>query len=149
MTTQRVCTALLLALIGVGCSDPLGPPPDQIVGSWTSTGFEFISKEGLGRVDAAAQGYRADMTLAPDRTGSLVFTLPSTPGWSWVGPWEIDGDLFRLGGQGADIVLKSGTLRLTGFDALYDFDADTELDPAKMNLVLVRPGPARTTAPQS
>ena len=39
-------------------------------------------------------------------------------------------------GQGADISLDGGDLRLTGFDAAYDFNADGTEEPAKLNLVL-------------
>jgi hypothetical protein len=67
-----------------------------------------------------------------------VVTPVGAPGWTWSGPWEVDGDLFRLGGQGADVELTDGELRLTGFDGAYDFDGDATVEPAKLNLTLGR-----------
>ncbi len=51
--------------------------------------------------------------------------------------WEVDGDLFRIAGQGADVALSGGSLRLDGFDGVYDFDGDGTPEPAKLNFVMV------------
>lgn len=140
----------LLAGCVAACSgDDLGPPPADLVGSWASISFEFVSKEGLGHVDADARGWSASMLLDADRTGTLAFHDPTDTGWTWTGAWEVDGDLFRISGQGADISLRSGRLTLTGFDGGYDFDADGERDPAKINLVLLRAPRRDDSAPHA
>jgi hypothetical protein len=44
-------------------------------------------------------------------------------------------ETYSVSGQGADISLSGGQLRLRGFDRVYDFNGDTTVEPAKLNLV--------------
>jgi hypothetical protein len=132
--------SLMICLWGaIGChKDSLGPAPDEIVGVWHTTKIEFVSKEGLGTVEVAKSGWKGTLTLNADRTGELFMEPQGFDSWQWSGQWEIDGDLFRIGGQGADIKLQQGTLELSGFDGVYDFNNDSLPDRAKFNLVLVK-----------
>ncbi len=129
------CGLVLSVACGGGVS---GPSESSLVGTWHATKMEYISKAGGGQVELVSQGWAAVLSLDADRTGTLAVTPAALPAWSWTGVWEVDGDLFRIAGQGADITLSGGTLRLNGFDGVYDFDGDGTPDPAKLNLVLVQ-----------
>jgi hypothetical protein len=138
MTSLRF-PLFLLALGLPACSgDVTGPPEDSIIGTWQATEIVFLSKTGLGSAEVAVLGWTATLTLEGDHTGVLAMQPAGLPAWQWTGPWEVDGDLFRISGQGADIVLDGGALRLSGFDGVYDFDVDGTPDPAKFNLTLTR-----------
>ncbi len=132
--------AILLACFApAGCGDDeLGPPEDDLVGTWNATAIEFVGKAGQGAADALATGWSARLTLAADNTGELSVTRSDATSWTWPGSWEVDADLFRIAGQGADISLNDGNLRLAGFDSAYDFDDDGTEEPSKLNLVLRR-----------
>ncbi len=131
--------ALMLVLLATfGCKDKLGPESSEIVGTWTATKIEYVGKAGQGTINATNEGWAATLTLNADHTGDLAVTPKDADTWHWAGAWEIDGDLFRIAGQGADIQLSGSTLSLSGFDGGYDFDDDSTLDPAKLNLVLVK-----------
>jgi hypothetical protein len=127
----------LVALAMCGCGNSIvSPPPQSLVGTWHVTRFEFVSKTGMGTAEVVGRGWSATLTLSADLTGSLdVVPVGGLP-WGWAGAWEVDGDLFRLAGQGADVELDGRTLRLSGFDGQYDFDGDGAADPAKFNLTL-------------
>jgi hypothetical protein len=137
----HIITAVIVSLLicswgAVGChKDALGPEPNEIVGVWHTTKIEFVSKEGLGTVEVTKSGWQGTLTLNADRTGELLMESQGYDTWHWSGQWEIDGDLFRIAGQGADIKLEKGTLKLSGFDGVYDFNNDDELDRAKLELV--------------
>jgi hypothetical protein len=137
---MRGCLALA-ALLAVACAagcgkDDIGPPETDLVGAWHAVTIGFMGKAGQGTADAAAAGWTASLTLASDNTGTLLVTRNDSSSWSWGGAWEVDGDLFRIAGQGADIGLSGGDLRLSGFDSAYDFNTDGTEEPAKLNLVL-------------
>jgi hypothetical protein len=100
--------------------------------------MEYVSKADGSRVEVVGMGWGATLTLEEDRSGILAVTPATTMSWSWSGTWEVDGDLFRLAGQGADVEVDGNTLRLTGFDHAYDFDGDGADQPAKLNFVMVR-----------
>lgn len=142
-THRSICYFCLLALLAatffimnsVGCKDKLGPEPSEIYGFWTATKVEYVGKAGQGTVNATDAGWTATLTLNSDNTGDLAVTPKDDDTWHWAGAWEIDGDLFRIVGQGADVQLSGSTLYLTGFDGSYDFNDDSELEPAKLNLV--------------
>ncbi len=134
----RLLTATILVVGLVGCKDKLGPEPSEIYGFWTATKVEYVGKAGQGTVNASNAGWTATLTLNADNTGDLAVTPGDDDTWHWAGAWEIDGDLFRIVGQGADIQLSGSTLYLTGFDGSYDFNNDSELEPAKLNLVMVK-----------
>ncbi len=141
ISTRRfvaVLTATFLTIGSVGCKDKLGPEPAEIYGFWTATKVEYVGKAGQGTINASSAGWTATLTLNADNTGDLAVTPKDDDTWHWTGAWEIDGDLFRIVGQGADIQLSGSTLYLTGFDSSYDFNNDSELEPAKLNLVLVK-----------
>lgn len=131
----QLCTAAVLVACGGGVS---GPSESSLVGAWHATKMEYVSKAGAGQVELVIQGWAAVLTLDADRTGTLTVTPATLPAWSWTGAWEVDGDLFRIAGQGADIALSEGSLRLNGFDGGYDFDADGTPEPAKINFVMVQ-----------
>lgn len=133
-----VLMATFLLTGSIGCKDKLGPESSEIVGIWTATKIEFVGKAGQGTVNATNEGWTATLTLNADNTGDLAVTPKDTDTWHWAGAWEIDGDLFRIVGQGADIQLSGSTLYLNGFDGSYDFNGDSEPEPAKWNLVLVK-----------
>jgi len=132
--------SLMICLWGIaGChKDALGPEPNEIIGIWYTTKIEFVSREGLGTVEVSKSGWKGTLTLNADRTGELLIEPQGIDSWRWSGQWEIDGDLFRIAGQGADIKLRQGTLELSGFDGVYDFNNDSEPDRAKFNLALVK-----------
>jgi hypothetical protein len=133
-TAYSICLSVIF-----GChKDALGPEPNEVVGVWHTTKIEFVSKDGLGTVEVGKSGWKATLTLNADRTGELLMEPQGFDSWQWFGAWEIDGDLFRIAGQGADINLAKGTLNLTGFDGAYDFNDDGEAERAKFNLVLVK-----------
>jgi hypothetical protein len=131
-----MCAVVTLGLCGCGGGGIVSPPPETLVGTWHATRFEYVSKAGLGTVEMVRQGWAATLVLSADQTGELVVVPQGRDPWGWAGSWEVDGDLFRIAGQGADVQLEGSTLRLTGFDGVYDFDADGAVDPAKFNLVL-------------
>lgn len=132
-----VFVALLAVACVAGCGkDELGPPEQDLVGTWNAVTIEFVGKSGQGTVDASALGWTASLTLASDNSGVLLMTRHDSSSWNWTGAWEVDGDIFRIAGQGADISLGGGDLRLDGFDSAYDFNADGTGEPAKLNLVL-------------
>lgn len=131
-------TMMMLLIATIGCKDKLGPEPSEVYGLWTATKIEYVGKSGQGTVNATDAGWTATLTLNSDNTGDLAVTPKDAETWHWAGDWEIDGDLFRIVGQGADIQLSGSTLYLTGFDGGYDFDSDSQLDPAKLNLVMVK-----------
>ncbi len=133
-----VLTAMLFIMSSVGCKDKLGPEPSEIYGFWTATKVEFVGKAGQGTVNATDAGWTATLTLNADNTGDLAVTPKDADTWHWAGAWEIDGDLLRIVGQGADVQLSGSTLYLTGFDGSYDFNNDSEIEPAKLNLVMVK-----------
>jgi hypothetical protein len=139
-TIALAAVALLVcACVISGCQkDAIGPEPDKIVGVWHTTKIEFVSKEGLGTVEVGKLGWKGTLTLNADRTGVLLMEPKDSDSWQWAGAWEIDGDLFRIAGQGADIKLEKGTLQLSGFDGVYDFNSDGTDDRAKFNLTLVK-----------
>lgn len=128
----------LMQLAINGCKDKLGPESSEIVGFWTATKIEYVGKAGQGTINAMEAGWSATLTLNADHTGDLAVTPGDDDTWHWAGAWEIDGDLFRIVGQGADIRLSGSTLYLTGFDGSYDFNGDSQLDPAKLNLAFVK-----------
>jgi hypothetical protein len=137
--TAAIFSLLICQLGVVGChKDTLGPEPNEIVGVWHTTKIEFVSKDGLGTVEVSKSGWKGTLTLNADRTGELLMEPQGFDSWRWSGQWEIDGDLFRIAGQGADIKLEKGTLQLSGFDGVYDFNSDGEPERAKFNLVLVK-----------
>lgn len=127
-----------LALFGCGGGDVSGPSTTELVGTWNATKIEFVGKAGEGTVDAFPLGWTASLDLAADMSGELTVTRADASFWSWQGAWEVDGDLFRIAGQGADVSLVGDTLFLNGFDAAYDFDGDGLAEPAKLNLALKR-----------
>jgi hypothetical protein len=133
-----VGAVVTLGLCGCGGGDIEGPPPATLVGTWHATRFEYVSKSGLGSAEVVGRGWTATLVLNADQTGELSATPQGLDPWSWAGAWEVAGDLFRIAGQGADVQLEGNTLRLTGFDGAYDFDADGTADPAKFNLVLTK-----------
>ncbi len=133
-----VLMATFLILHLVGCKDKLGPEPSEIYGFWTATKIEYVGKAGQGTVNASDAGWTATLTLNADKTGDLAVTPKDADTWHWAGAWEIDGDLFRIVGQGAEIQHSGSTLYLTGFDGSYDFNGDSEIEPAKLNLVMVK-----------
>ena len=129
-----------LGFVGlVGCAGEVaGPKESSLVGSWHATSMEYISKADGSRVEVVGMGWSATLALEEDHSGMLEITPADTPSWSWSGTWEVDGDLFRIAGQGADVRLDGNSLRLTGFDHAYDFGGDGSVHPAKMNFVMVR-----------
>ena len=137
MSASRWTKFALVALAACG-GGVSGPSEASIEGTWQASTMEYVSKAGAGRVEVVSQGWAATLTLNADRTGSLVVIPAGVPGWTWSGRWEVDGDLFRLAGQGAEVALASGKLQLRGFDGVYDFDGDRTVEPAKLNFVMVR-----------
>jgi len=137
---MRKVVWFFLGFIGlVGCGGEVaGPKEPSLVGSWRATAMEYVSRANGSRMQVVALGWGATLTLDEDHSGILAITPANIPVWSWSGTWGVDGDMFRIAGQGADVRLDGRSLHLTGFDHAYDFDGDGSAEPAKMNFVMVR-----------
>ena len=100
---MRNVTWLFMGFIGLlGCGGEVeGPTESSLVGSWHGTTLECVSKADGDRVEVVSMGWGATLTLAEDHSGMLVVTPVGIPSWSWSGTWEVDGNLFRIAGQGA------------------------------------------------
>ena len=148
---MRTCRmfAIGLGLLGAagacGGDGGGGPSQAELVGIWQVAKCEYVSTGGLGSVDLIAGGGTGTLELTSQDTLKLHVTPASGPAVNLVATYEIRGiDLMRVTPAGAtwywawDMSLTGNTLRLTGGNVQWDFNADGTLDPATWNLVMTK-----------
>jgi hypothetical protein len=147
---MRVSVAVALVACGVvavgSCAkDSTGPSQSQLVGTWSVVKCEYVSTQGLGTVDLIAGGGSGTLVLTADDTLRLSVTPASGPASTLTATYEVSGiDLMKVTPAGAtwywafDMALSGGTLTLSNGSAQYDFNGDTQLEPAKWNLAMTK-----------
>ncbi len=145
---MRASAAVALVVCGLGmaaCSkEGTGPSPAQLTGTWQVTKYEYVSTQGLGTVDLIAGGGAGTLVLTADSFRLSVTPASGAP-VNFTGTYVVDGiDLMRVTPAGVswyfafDMAFSGGTLTLTNGDGEYDFNGDTQFEPAKLNLTATR-----------
>jgi len=84
-----------------GGGDSVGPPKEQIVGSWAATKVEYVSTTGLGTVELIGAGGTATLVLNADNTWVFTYTPPGGTSEVQTGTYELNGDLMKVTPTGA------------------------------------------------
>ncbi len=146
---MRAAGAAILAVCGMGlswaCKEGTGPSQSDLVGTWQVVKCEFASTQGLGTVDLISGGGSGTLTLTATDTIRLSVTPASGSPVTLTGTYRVDGiDLLRVTPAGAswyyafDMSLSGGTLTLNNGSGEWDFNNDTQLEPARLNLTMTR-----------
>ncbi len=146
---MRAAGAAILVVCGMGlswaCKEGTGPSQSDLVGTWQVVKCEFASTQGLGTVDLIAGGGSGTLTLTATDTIRLSVTPASGSPVTITGTYRVDGiDLLQVTPAGAnwyyafDMSLSGGTLTLNNGSGEWDFNNDTQLEPAKLNLTMTR-----------
>ncbi len=142
---MRAVTAAVLAVCGSGlvlaCKEGTGPSRSDLVGTWQLVKCEFVSTQGLGTVELIAGGGSGTMTLTATDTIRVSVTPASGSPLTFTGTYQVNGiDLLQVTPAGVswyyafDMSLSGGTLTLSNGSGEWDFNHDTQPEPAKWNL---------------
>ena len=145
MRASEVVALMVCGLAVAACSkEGTGPSPAQLAGTWQVIKYEYVSTQGLGTVDLIAGGGSGTLVLTADTFRLSVAPASGAP-VNITGTYEIDGiDLMRVTPAGVtwyfafDMAFSGGTLTLTNGSGEYDFNGDTQFEPAKLNLTMTR-----------
>lgn len=137
----------ILAGVALACDDETGPSAEELAGTWQATEVEYVSvSQPVQSVDVIAAGGSATLVLANAGTFTWTITPVGEPAQVRSGDWEAGGDVLTLTETGVpfmsefqfNVVLTGNTLTLSGADSEYDFDGDSQEEPAKLSMVLER-----------
>jgi len=140
--------SVTLGVVLVACGDGgTEPSASSFTGSWHATKLEYVSVANPStKVDVIGQG--ATLTVQFNGGGGYTSTL-TMPGEAQeitTGTWEASVDVFTMRWtEGAftnemqfDWTMSGSTLTLVGATSDFDFAGTGELQPAKLNVTLVR-----------
>ncbi len=143
-SSAAVLAACAIGLAGACGGEGTGPSPTELAGTWQVVKCEYVSTQGLGTVDLIAGGGSGTLVLTTD-TFRLTVTPAGGAPVTLTGTYEIDGiDLMRVTPAGVtwyfafDMSLSGGSLTLRNGSGEYDFNGDTQFEPAKLNLAMHR-----------
>ena len=150
MVLRAASLALVLTLqSGCGEDKAVGPKPAEITGLWNATQVEYVNKANPSlRVNRIAPDSIATCAINADRSYVFILRRAGHAPDTTIGTWKLDGDQFQVIPVEAtyitwswDAGLTSNTLTLTGADMWYDFNGDSQYQPAEEadnNMTLVR-----------
>ena len=144
---RHATTAALFALLLVGCGDDntIGPKPAEIMGNWTATKVEYVSKAAPAtRVDVIGLGTVVVLRFNTDHSLLYIETESAGSPVTTRGVWSLDEGILRVTPSGMSLSwewsahLSGNTLTLSGADMEYDFDGNGFPEAADQNMTLVR-----------
>jgi hypothetical protein len=146
--TMRASAIVLFATLALcaGCgSEPAGPDPETMAGTWVATSAQFVRVASPPMtVDVIPMGGSLVLILAANGTFTLNFAFPGEGVDTRQGNWNASFDVLTLnytpgafGPRQFDLNLSGNTLTLRGADVDFEFVGHTA-EPAKLNLVLTR-----------
>lgn len=145
MKHRRKAIVLLIALLTVGCSDPISIDPSDLAGTWTAASYSWLDKLDLVTVyDMIPDGGSFTVTLGSDGSFSAMRTFPGEAAESWSGVYSVtppqltfsdfgDGqpEPFLATRQENDMTLATGNVE-------FDFNDDGTPTPAQLSIFLRR-----------
>jgi hypothetical protein len=146
LAALAVSGAVLLSACGDGSTGPVDEELQELVGAWRAAKYEFARQDGSGEaVNLASLGAQVTVTIGDGGDWTVLITRPGMLYYDVsTGRLSVQGDtiLLQWTGQAEPMSfafdLLDNTLTMNTPDALYDFDTDGTLDPADLEMVLMR-----------
>ena len=134
-----------VALLTIGCSDPVGIDSGSLAGTWNAISYAFINKADLNEaVDLVGRGASLTITFTSDGKYTWDFRDPDGTTTSVSGTFTTDDPLLTFSDVGGGTpepflaVREDDNLSLATGNAAFDFDGDDVLDDAQWQIFLLR-----------
>lgn len=134
-----------VALLAIGCSDPVSIDPGSLAGTWNAISYAFIDKAEVSEtVDLVGRGASLTITFTSD--GNYTWDFQDVDGETTLvsGTFTTDDPLLTFSDVGDGTpepflaVRIDDTLSLATGNAEFDFDGDDILEDAQWQIFLLR-----------
>lgn len=134
-----------VALLAIGCSDPVAINPGSLAGTWNAISYAFIDKAEVNEtVDLVGRGASLIITFTSDGNYTWDFQDVDGETTSVSGTFTTDDPLLTFSDVGDGTpepflaVRIDDTLSLATGNAEFDFDGDDVLEDAQWQIFLLR-----------
>ena len=134
-----------VALLTIGCSDPVGIDSGSLAGTWNAISYTFINKADLSEaVDLVGRGASLTITFTSD--GNYTWDFQDVDGTTTLvsGTFTTDDPLLTFSDVGAGTpepflaIRQENNLSLATGNAEFDFDGDGVVEDAQWEIFLLR-----------
>ncbi len=136
---------LPVALLAIGCSDPIAIDPGSLAGTWNAISYAFINKADVSEaVDLVGRGASLTITFTSDENYTWDFRDVDGETTSVSGTFTTDDPLLTFSDVGDGIsepflaVREDDNLSLATGNAEFDFDEDDVLEDGQWQIFLLR-----------
>ena len=137
--------AVLVALLTIGCSDPVAIDPGSLAGTWNAISYGFINKADISEaVNLIGRGASLTITFTSDGNYTWDFSDVDGATTSVSGAFTSDDPLLTFSDVGGGTpeqflaVREDDNLSLVTGNAEFDFDGDGVLEDAQWEIFLIR-----------
>ena len=134
-----------VALLAIGCSDPVAIDPGSLAGTWNAASYGFINKADVSEaVDLVGRGASLTITFTSDGNYTWDFRDVDGETTSVSGTFTTDDPLLTFSDVGDGTpepflaVREGDNLSLVTGNAEFDFDGDGVLEDAQWQISLLR-----------
>ncbi len=134
-----------VALLAIGCSDPIAIDPGSLAGTWNAISYAFINKADITEtVDLIGRGASLTITFRSDRTYTWDFRDADGQTTLVSGTFTTDDPLLTFSDVGGGTpepflaVREDDNLSLATGNAEFDFNEDGVLEDAQWQIFLIR-----------
>jgi hypothetical protein len=145
MNRRGMAIIPLIAILTLGCDDPISLDPSDLAGTWTALSYSWLDKADLiTTYDMIPDGGSFVVTLGSDGSFSAMRTLPGETAESWSGVYSVTPPQLTFSdfgdGQPEPFLATRDEDRMTLVtgNAEFDFDDDGTPDPAQLSIFLQR-----------
>ncbi len=137
--------AVPVALLAIGCGDPIGIDPGSLAGTWNARSYAFINKADVTEaVDLVGRGASLTITFTSDGNYTWDFRDVDGATTSVSGTVTTDDPILTFSDVGNGTpepflaVREDDNLSLVTGNAEFDFDGDDVLEDAQWQIFLLR-----------
>ncbi len=134
-----------VALLAIGCSDPVSIDPGSLAGTWNAISYAFIDKAEVSEtVDLVGRGASLTITFTSDGKYTWDFRDVDGATTSVSGTITVEDPLLTFSDVGGGTpepflaVREEDNLSLATGNAAFDFDGDGVLEDAQWQIFLIR-----------
>ncbi|MCZ6918337.1 MAG: hypothetical protein O7I93_16300 [Gemmatimonadetes bacterium] len=145
MKRRGVAIVPLIAILTMGCEDPIGLDPSDLAGTWAAGSYSWLNKSDLiTSYDMILDGGGFVVTFGSDGSYSATRTAPDGTIESLNGTYTVVAPLLTFsdfgGGQPEPFLATRDEDRMTLVtgNVEFDFAGDGTLEPAQLSIFLQR-----------
>ncbi len=145
MKRRGMAIVPLIAILTLGCDDPISIDPSDLAGRWTALSYSWLDKADLMTTyDMIPDGGSFVVTLGSDGSYSATRRSPDGTVESLTGTYTVAAPQLTFSdfgnGQPEPFLAtrESDSMTLVTGNAEFDFDDDGTPDPAQLSIFLQR-----------